>query len=203
MHSLVTIANENQGVIAVVALLVSIPLAFAAKTYVTKVRGQRIDYKRLEAGRDIINGGKHIHVALQDKDHPSERDIAREIMVYMEDKRIFYTQDLFRNPEHAIESILQMREVLTGAIYKTDNYSQLDDDLRAMRAACRDFLQSTHNLKYVKHTYLTLANEKERKQFVAAMQAMRAVFLPRLSSITTRYNLKVEEDLQRLFARHA
>ena len=82
--------------------------------------------------------------------NPGEAKVtyARQTLTYLEDRRVLYAPWNVEVPEHCVESILDIRRTLTGLLGQLDDH---DDDiaphLRAMRAACRQFLTTTDQLR--------------------------------------------------------
>ena len=73
----------------------------------------------------------------------TERDFAREVITFLEDRRVLYVPSEMEVPHHCVESVLQIRQFLTSMIGKLPEDSELAKSLRAMRAACRKFLSRT------------------------------------------------------------
>jgi hypothetical protein len=72
----------------------------------------------------------------------SERDIVKRLFLYLEDRRVLYNPFNFEIIDHVIQSVLEMRRYLTEEISKLDSSSELLAHLKAMRAACRKFLDA-------------------------------------------------------------
>jgi hypothetical protein len=75
---------------------------------------------------------------------PDEQDIARRLLVYLEDRRVLFAPYTFnRPPEYAVKSILEIRQRLTKILEEVGKSSVLGESLVAMRAASRAFLDQT------------------------------------------------------------
>lgn len=70
----------------------------------------------------------------------AERDIARRIIAFMEDRRVLYAPSEMEVPQHCVDSVIHIREFLTDEIGKLETDKEIAKSLRAMRAACRKFL---------------------------------------------------------------
>ena len=70
----------------------------------------------------------------------TERDIARQVISYLEDRRVLYNPTEMECPDHCVQSVLQIREFLTSKIGELPEDTEISKSLRAMRAACRKFL---------------------------------------------------------------
>lgn len=73
----------------------------------------------------------------------TERDIARQVIAYLEDRRVLYNPYDMECPDYCVQSVLQIREFLTSKIGETPEKTELSNSLRAMRASCRKFLNDT------------------------------------------------------------
>lgn len=74
---------------------------------------------------------------------PDERDIARRLLAYLEDRRVLYNPDSLEVPHHCVESVLDIRRELTRVLGDLDESSGMAPQIRAMRAACRKFLETS------------------------------------------------------------
>jgi len=72
----------------------------------------------------------------------AERAIAKRVLTFLEDRRVLYVPSEMEVPQHGVQSVLRIREFLTSELGRLTNDGQLAQSLRAMRAACRKFLDS-------------------------------------------------------------
>lgn len=70
--------------------------------------------------------------------------VARRVITYLEDRRVLYNPYTMEEPRHCIESVLQIRQFLTSELSNLSHDEGLTQNLRAMRAACRKFLDTVH-----------------------------------------------------------
>jgi hypothetical protein len=70
---------------------------------------------------------------------PSERDRARSVLQRLEDRRVLYDPFEVEIPHQCIQSVREIREYLRGCIDQCTSPG-LRDSLRAIQAACRQFL---------------------------------------------------------------
>ena len=124
----------------------------------------------------------------------TERDLAQEIISYLEDRRVLYNPSIVESPHHCVESVLQIREFLTSNIGKMDQDSELTKSLRAMRAACRKFLDRSG---YNEGPFLIRLGDHMGRSwdFITAVGELRGVFGIHLAKIAVAYGIDVEEDL--------
>ncbi len=70
----------------------------------------------------------------------SERDVATELVVSLEDRRVLYNPSEAEVPYHCVQSIIEVRHLLSEALMKLNGNGVLANHLRAMAAASRRFL---------------------------------------------------------------
>jgi hypothetical protein len=69
-----------------------------------------------------------------------EVSAARRVITFLEDRRVLYAPDSLEVPSHCVHSVLEIRHFLSAELGKLGGNSELAASLRAMRAACRKFL---------------------------------------------------------------
>lgn len=77
-----------------------------------------------------------------------ESDEARSVITYLEDRRVLYNPYEMESPNHCLESVLKIREFLTGKISELKPDSKLVEVMRGMRGSCRRFLDETQKEWY-------------------------------------------------------
>lgn len=123
-----------------------------------------------------------------------QRAIAEKTVVYLEDRRVLTmprgVEHAVLEADHCIASVLQIRETLTQLLMDPDTGDDLTENLKAMRAACRRFLDSVgpNHSRQVRGHF-------ETATFGAALGELRAVFGIQLGVIAARYKLDLSEDL--------
>jgi hypothetical protein len=89
-------------------------------------------------------------------------------------------------------SVIDIRHYLTTQIDKLDDQSQLTSLLKAVRSACREFLDSTENkdsnLRFYSRNY-------ESWEISIALGEMRRTFGYCISQIILIFELDIEKDL--------
>ena len=118
-----------------------------------------------------------------------ERDIAKQLLVYLEDRRaLFMPYDMEVGP-YVLDSILEIRQRLTEDLEKVSRSSVLGESLSAMRASCRKFLTETQR------------DPKSRRHYRMegiiwqALGELRAICGLHIARIACAYDLTVEEQL--------
>jgi len=85
----------------------------------------------------------------------SEREVVRNLLVFLEDRRALYNDYAHEIEDQVATSVLDIRKHLTTAIQELDDKSNAVPRLRAMRAACREYLDSTSERWPPNFTFLT------------------------------------------------
>ena len=70
----------------------------------------------------------------------SERNIVRKLITFLEDRRALYNPYNIETPMWVMESVLEIRKKITEVLGTLDENSGISPHLRAMRAACRKFM---------------------------------------------------------------
>jgi len=72
----------------------------------------------------------------------TERSVAKRVVAFLEDRRVLYSPSEMEVPAHCVQSVLEIRRSLTAEISKREEKTEISASLRAMRAACRKFLDT-------------------------------------------------------------
>ncbi len=122
--------------------------------------------------------------------------VARRVITYLEDRRVLYNPYHMEDPWHCIQSVIEIRQQLT-----TELGSLAADDgpaahLRAMRAACRKFLDSVQEDD---------DRKKPRRRhwdsgsgswiFNSALGELRGIIGIHVAALAAQHGLDVEGDL--------
>ncbi|MFF3847000.1 DUF6650 family protein [Streptomyces sp. NPDC002328] len=123
-----------------------------------------------------------------------QRAVAKKVVVYLEDRRVLTmpraVMHAVEEPDHCVASVLQIRETLTQILMDPDTGDDLAENLKAMRAACRRFLNAA-GPNHSGHVH----GHFESATFGAALGELRAVFGIQLGVIAARYKLELSEEL--------
>lgn len=126
----------------------------------------------------------------------TEVAVARRIVSYLEDRRVLYNPSEMEVPEHCVESVLDIRRFLTAELAPLAQDSELEASLRAMRAACRKFLDTagidgrSDIVRFGAHR-----GHWASWEFNGALGELRGVFGVHVARIAAQHGLDVEDAL--------
>jgi hypothetical protein len=124
----------------------------------------------------------------------AETTVARRVVTFLEDRRVLYAPGEAEVPEHCVESVLNIRRHLTDELQQLQGADDLAGGLRAMRAACRKFLDSTGEFSRSGR----LLRGFEGWAFNQTLGELRGVFGIQVARLAASYGLDVEGDLARI-----
>lgn len=118
----------------------------------------------------------------------SERQIVREAFIYLEDRRALYNDFAHEMEDEVVQSVLAIRAELTSVLQRLPEGSEASPAVRAMRAACREYLDSTggHRRGW------GLAS------FTAALGRLRAMVGVQVAYLAVKYGIDLEGELVRV-----
>jgi len=97
-------------------------------------------------------------------------------------------------PEHCVESVIEIRRFLTSEIGLVDQ-GELSSSLRAMRAACRKFVDRVQAHEGDIIRFGAHRGHWASWEFSGALGELRGVFGIYLAKIASAFGLDVEDDL--------
>lgn len=121
--------------------------------------------------------------------------VARRIIRFLEDRRVLYNDFAWEEPNHCIQSVLDIRRFLTGELSGIKPDSELVPHLKAMRAACRKFLDQTH-LDRGRRVHLHYGVESFG--FFSALGEFRGAMGPHVAAVAVQYGIDIEDDLAKI-----
>jgi hypothetical protein len=126
----------------------------------------------------------------------TEMAAARRVISFLEDRRVLYAPDELEVSAHCVHSVLDIRRFLTTELGKLDNGSVLAASLRAMRAACRKFLERV-GVDGDDRTvfYANRPGHWASWTFYGALGEMRGTFGVHLARIAAEFKLDIEDSL--------
>jgi len=125
----------------------------------------------------------------------SELSTARHVISFLEDRRVLYSPSEMEVPEHCVHSVMEIRRVLSNELGKLDTGSDLAASLRAMRAACRKFLDRVGVDGREVTLYANHRGHWASWTFYGALGEMRGTFGVHLARIAAQFKLDIEDSL--------
>lgn len=124
---------------------------------------------------------------------------AKRLVTHFEDRRVLFSPSELEQPDHCVASIIEIRRLLTAELEELDPKSELGASLRAMRSACRKFLDSVQAEDERIIQFATHRGHFASWQFMSALGELRGVFGIHLAKIAASYGLDVEDQLASIF----
>jgi hypothetical protein len=113
---------------------------------------------------------------------------ARQVISFLEDRRVLYNNMEYERPRHCIESVIRIRSFLTDQLAaESPPSAELAAIIRAMRAACRKFLGNCR--------YMHRHNAQRDFILTVALGELRGEFGWLVGALAAKYGLDVEDDL--------
>jgi hypothetical protein len=127
-----------------------------------------------------------------------EIETARKVVIFLEDKRVLYAVYELESPRHCMTSVIQIREFLTTQMFDLGDKLELTKILRAMRSACRKFLDSVQAQWYFDNGRGEINHDLGmggQIHFYNAMGELRATFGILIAQILIMHGLSFEGEL--------
>lgn len=124
----------------------------------------------------------------------TERTIARRVIIFLEARRVFYTEYAYESVCPCIQSVTEIRNYLSEELPNTTDKSNLNNYLRAMRNACNKFLDQCPRNKNDRCIACENGNIKNWI-FVSSIGELRGVFGVMIGQIAKAYGIDVEDEL--------
>jgi hypothetical protein len=130
----------------------------------------------------------------------TERDVASRVVVRLEDCRALFNDFELEVPSHGVTSISKLREFLTDEIQSLNGEGLLAKQLRAMRAACRKFLDNSVPSGHLEimRPLDVFKGGVETWRFCVALGELRASCGLALALMMNAYGLDCESELARI-----
>jgi len=127
-----------------------------------------------------------------------ETEIAQTIINFFEDRRVLFNPYELEVPRHCVDSVREMRRFLTDRLAGMPDEEGLPANVRAMRAACRRFLDTVEQ----NGGRVIIGNAFESGLnawiFFSALGELRAAIGLHLSILAARYQLSINGDLTKI-----
>jgi hypothetical protein len=126
-----------------------------------------------------------------------EITITKRVLAFLEDRRVLYNPYDIEILDYCARSVIEIRQFLTAEIGKLPvSDGELEDQLRAMRAACRRFLDTIQAASppQVFHPHWNHGQQ----EFFTALGELRSAIGLRIGILAAMYGLDLEDDLATL-----
>lgn len=127
----------------------------------------------------------------------AEVTVARRVIAFLEDRRVLFVDESLEVPEHCVTSVIEVRRYLTSEIQQLPE-GELSSSLRAMRAACRKFLDAVDGRDGIVVRYGGHGGHWASWRFGSALGELRGVVGIHVARIAAQNGLDVEDDLARI-----
>jgi hypothetical protein len=125
-----------------------------------------------------------------------ERVVVRDLITALEDKRALYSQAVWEEPSHVIQSIFAIRDELTNGLKRVGDSSPAKDAFRIMRSGCRDFLTLTSTQAFQNSRGMMRDGAVwKHEEFFIELGKLRAVIGQQLAMLCYLYGIDVEKTL--------
>jgi len=125
----------------------------------------------------------------------AQRTVAKRVLALLEDKRVLYAQHAWEVPQDCVQSVLDLRQVLSAEIGKLDDHAEISGSLRALRAACRKFLEALGPYRADMDARRFTMSHWGNRDFLAALGELRGVFGIHVAIMAEKFSLPVEAEL--------
>jgi hypothetical protein len=112
-----------------------------------------------------------------------ERVVVRDVITALDDKRALYSQAVWEEPSHVVQSLFKIRDELTNGLKRVGDNSPAKDAFRIMRAACRDFLTLTSAKAQEHHRGMMCEMSYQQEEFFIGLGKLRSIFGQQLATL--------------------
>lgn len=117
-----------------------------------------------------------------------DRQIARRVIAFLENRRVLFSPFEWEMPDHCVHSVIEIRHYLTAELQALDGEKEIAQTLRAMRAACRKFLDDDPS-------HGRARGYAPRWRLENALGELRGAFGIHIATLAAEYGLDVEDEL--------
>lgn len=121
--------------------------------------------------------------------------VARSVLAFLEDRRVLYVPSEMETPEHCVRSVLDIRQFLTRTLGDLAEDEPIVPHLRAMRAACRKFLETVEAGDPRVVPFGAHHGHWASWVFQGALGEMRGVFGIHVAALAAMHGLAMESGL--------
>ena len=118
-----------------------------------------------------------------------ERAIVRSLLIFLEDRRALYNPFAFEMEHEVANSVLEIRTTLTDALQRLQEPSKAISNIRAMRTACREYLDNSRDEGGVGW---------RNSGFLVHLGRLRTIFGYHIGQLAVMYGIDVEGELAKI-----
>tara|TARA_B100001059_G_C17828917_1_gene583301 strand:+ start:405 stop:881 length:477 start_codon:yes stop_codon:yes gene_type:complete len=119
-----------------------------------------------------------------------ESDEAKNVILFLEDKRVLFNPSNMEDPKHCALSVIEIRTELTRHLQTLPSDSNLASALKRMRKACQAFSNNLGHPKFSSFDPVVQTSILERELF-----KLREKFGVAVAEVAVAYGLDVEDGL--------
>jgi hypothetical protein len=165
------------------------------RSYLMKAKRARVQSQSLLSR---LGGFSAFGFGVSFKAPEPERVVVRDVITALEDKRALYVGAVWEQPDHVVQSILQIRQELTAGLKRVGDNSPAKDAFRAMRAACRDFLTHPAMTDHSHDHDFRRWGTWQQEEFLIGLGKLRSAFGQQLALLGYLYGVDIEKQLETL-----
>ena len=150
-----------------------------------KTKTMKIKYKKLAKS---LTGISTPFFGVSWNPPETDREIVRRLITFLEDRRALYNPYNIETPMFVGQSLIEIRKELTSLLQRIGDNREISPHLRAMRAACRKYLNEVGNRDKPRFHY-------GKFETFAALGELRAVFGIHVAQLAVKYGIDVEDEL--------
>jgi hypothetical protein len=126
---------------------------------------------------------------------PGDKEVARNTVIFLEDRRVLYGPRYIKDEEECVSSAIQIRNKLTEMITASQPRGGLAESLRAMRMACTTFVTAA-GPDAVRFRGMHGSGDNP---FGRALRGLQTAMGSYILLIVKKYDLEVEDRLSSIF----
>jgi hypothetical protein len=127
----------------------------------------------------------------------TERDIARKLIIYLEPRRVLYSEYEYETIYPCVASVTEIKNYLTLVLQALNENSKLNPYIRSMRNACNKFLNKCPDRDDFRR-YAGIEGNISNWIFTSAIGELRCNFGIMIGQISKVYGLDVKDDLAQI-----
>lgn len=125
-----------------------------------------------------------------------DRDVARQVLAFLEDRRVLYSPYEVEVADEAIRSVVEIRHLLTDVLGRAGIAEDLAASIRAIRSACRQFMNEVRVDDSGWHGRYPSASAGFSDHILnQALGRLRGVAGIHVGQMSVKYGLDIEDGL--------